>query len=388
MHKTISLLFILFAVSLRAQSPATFSFNINGPAPVGFEAYLKKGAERWSNHLLITVPVKVNVFIINTPLIPFSGLTLANGVKNFPNAPEQNISYVTALANQIAGTELNPGQYDMDIYFNLNSSFYYGDGNPPFNQIDFITLAMHEIGHGLGFYSTAYVDANGLGSFGNIPSSAISPISTSFPWPGQLNVPTIYDKHILLSSGNRLTDCAPANSANLGDSIKTGPHYFSGSLFANASNNNQSILLSGGDGSFYLGESILHLDENFSNTIMSYYWGAGDTVRTPAPRELGMLREIGWNLKLFSGLADSSPADSRLSFYPNPVSSVLTVQTADISSLKLTDSSGRNVLEKNNSLHSGNETLLDLSDYANGVYFLTVTDKKQNSFSAKVVILH
>ena len=88
---------------------------------------------------------------------------------NFPNAPLADTLYHSALANQIAGTNLNSSDpqyafpYDVEInsQFNSNlgqsnclagSGWYYGlDGNTPAGKISFLDVVMHEIGHGLGF---------------------------------------------------------------------------------------------------------------------------------------------------------------------------------------------------------------------------------------------
>src|SRR5690625_6083781 len=49
-------------------------------------------------------------------------------------------------------------EQDQDIRVNINCSFndwYFGrDGNPPFGKIDFVTVVLHEIGHGIGFSVT------------------------------------------------------------------------------------------------------------------------------------------------------------------------------------------------------------------------------------------
>jgi hypothetical protein len=69
--------------------------------------------------------------------------------------------YPQALANKLAGFDLSP-QDDMGGTFNstigttcaLPRSFYYGlDASPPGTDLDFVTIALHELAHGLGFVS-------------------------------------------------------------------------------------------------------------------------------------------------------------------------------------------------------------------------------------------
>ena len=305
MKKLLLSLFIFISFGIIAQTPSTFTFNISGsPVPTDLVAALDNAAQRWNNYLIITEPIKVNIILVNNSLYPFSGLTLGNGRTNFSNAPVTDHIYPTSLANQLAGTELNPGEYDMDIYVNLYTSFYYGTGKPNNSKMDFITFIMHEIGHGLGFYSDGYVNSSNIGSFGNIPPSALSPLSASFPWRGQDSIPTIYDKFIIKQSQNNLVGIAPNNTLMLGDSIKYTANYFDGPTYANSSNGGTPIKLSGGTGSFTLGVDLLHLHSSICNSIMSYCWGLGDTVRKPASLEIGILKEIGWNINPASSVKE------------------------------------------------------------------------------------
>jgi hypothetical protein len=349
---------------------STFSFNINGSVPPGFTEALTIAGQKWSNYLQINVPIKVNVFTVNTTLVSASAITLANGRQNFTNAPFSNFLYPTALANQLAGVETNTGEFDMDIYFNLATPFYFGAGKPYPFQLDFISTAMHEIGHGLGFYSDGYVNNANEGSFGNIPSFAVFPLTTSFPWRGQDSVPSIFDKYIVRSSNNSLVGIAPENSIALGDSIKNGALYFSGPVYANASHFNTPVRLAGGAGTFSLGTDLLHIHNSYANTIMSYYWGGGDTVRTPGAWELGILKEIGWNLKAV-GIQEQENILS-VSAYPNPADKAVSIKATNIQSVKVYTILGSMVCENNTTLKA-DEANIDTRNLEDGIYFFTVS---------------
>ncbi len=380
------LILLLFTGLIKAQTVSSFSFNVNGTPPAGFVQALTLSGQKWSNYLQINVPIKVNIFIVNSSLLPFSAITLANGRKNFTNAPVPNTLYTSALANQLAGSVTNLGEYDMDIYFNLATSYYYGTGKPTAAATDFISTAMHEIGHGLGFYSDGYVDNNGKGSFGNIPPSSIFPLTPSFPWRGKDSVPSIYDKFIVKKSNNALTTCAPAYSNALGDSIKNGAVYFSGPLYANASHSNTPIRLSGGAGTYTLGVDLLHIHNTYANTIMSYYWGAGDTVRTPAPHELGILKEIGWNLKTV-GLHENSNY-SLSTIYPNPANDGVIINAKHIEEICFYNMQGQLIKTISNSLKEDKLTV-NTSKLAEGIYFLKISFlNSQSSDIKKIVIRH
>jgi hypothetical protein len=80
--------------------------------------------------------------------------------RDFTGAAVANTWYPAALANSLAGTDLAPGNHDINAAFNsaigdtcsFPKGWYYGlNGNPPANTIDFVSIVLHELGHGLGF---------------------------------------------------------------------------------------------------------------------------------------------------------------------------------------------------------------------------------------------
>lgn len=82
-------------------------------------------------------------------------------IRDFSGAPQANTWYTIAVAEKLAGTELNSGA-DITATFNSDvdrsdtlagKTFYYGfDGNAGTDS-DFVSVVMHELLHGLGFLS-------------------------------------------------------------------------------------------------------------------------------------------------------------------------------------------------------------------------------------------
>ena len=103
----------------------------------------------WSTWL---VPVYAGqTIIVAVDSIPIAGNTLAQGGPADIYRVGSDLNRVTPLANNFYGRDTNPGQPEIFVDFDLNTNFYLGfDGQASTNQYDFVTAALHEIGHGLG----------------------------------------------------------------------------------------------------------------------------------------------------------------------------------------------------------------------------------------------
>ncbi len=170
--------------------PPGIGFNDPTPvAPIGGNAGTTVGEQRleafryataiWATSIQSTVPIRISASFANLTCGPTSGVLGSAAPRNFrrnfvpqPPAPGPFMPdtwYVEPLADKLAGYDLAPDQYDVFAQFNgaigtpgcLDGlAWYYGfDGNAHGQQIDLITTLLHEIAHGLGFYSG--VNSNG-----------------------------------------------------------------------------------------------------------------------------------------------------------------------------------------------------------------------------------
>lgn len=131
--------------------------NYNGYPPQAIAAF-EYATAIWENEIISTVPIVINATYTNQGFSSANTIAFASTPRltNVPNAPSSSLIYNSALADAIAGVDLRPGQADFNITFNSGFNFYFGtDGQPAAGQTDFVTIALHEMGHGFGFSGNA-----------------------------------------------------------------------------------------------------------------------------------------------------------------------------------------------------------------------------------------
>lgn len=362
--------FSFFSQNCHAQH-AVFEFTFTGTTPDA-EAAITKAGEIWGDYLISDIPVKVTVhFQLLTPGL--LGITFPNGIKNFAGAPLEDIWYPTALANSIAATELNAGDADMEIYLNSTAAWYFGlDGEVPAGKYDLVTIALHEMGHGLGIISLAD-KISAEGSFGLITAEMFSPLTTSFTWPDLDTLPSIFDTYLEDGAGTKLiTYTYPSSELGL---VFTGNDVWY--------NSPSSIVANGGErvkmyapSVYALGSSITHLDESTfpagsPNELMTPNGTPGNANQEPGGIVLGILQDIGWTVDLPMAVNEIVNAQL-MHIYPNPANDVLNIQTVNIehATLEILDITGELVLFRNN---VEDLSALPLQTLSPGIYFIKLS---------------
>jgi hypothetical protein len=167
-----SALALALAVASQAQAADVVPVNFDGPGegyndatpatPVGGNPGTTIGEQRqivaqfaadlWGAVLQSNQPVYVGAQFNPLGANVLGSAGASSVFSDFPNAGVANTWYSSALADAIAGEDLNPGFTDIGSQFSSDFTFYYGlDGNTPAGQISFLDVVMHEFGHGLGF---------------------------------------------------------------------------------------------------------------------------------------------------------------------------------------------------------------------------------------------
>ncbi|MBK7710289.1 MAG: hypothetical protein IPJ37_04580 [Bacteroidales bacterium] len=188
--------------------------------------------------------------------------------------------YPVSLAEKIGGESLNDS-LSPDITLRINSSmnWYLGtDGNTPGSQYDLVTVVLHEIFHGLGFFDSMNTD-NSIG------------------WYGLDSIPMIYDQFIENLQGRRLTDTLAFHnySSDLRREMTNGNLYFNGPLLTTYTSGARARIWA--PPIWDPGSSISHLDEDYtSNTdgMMTPYIDRGESIHNPGKLTLSILGDLGW----------------------------------------------------------------------------------------------
>ena len=239
----------------------------------------------WANEIVSAVPI--NIFAEFATLGP--GVLASAGpsyqIPNFPGAPEPDVFYPAALANAIAGQDLDTqNQFDYDLVVNLGNSipWYYGtDGNTPSGQFDFVTVALHEAGHGLGFTtSRGYTAGTGVGTLR--PNG----------------IPSIFSLFYIDGDGNRLLDF-PDPSTELGDAFTGGDLFVDGTFAVAALGGNLPEIFA--PSNFAGGSSLAHWDEaafpaGDPNSLMTPQVGSAESNFDIGAITRGHFKDMGWVL--------------------------------------------------------------------------------------------
>jgi hypothetical protein len=197
------------------------------------------------------------------------------------DALDPEVYYPVAVAEKIAGKSLNDDlEGDITLRINNSINWYLGtDGNTPDLRYDLVTVALHEICHGLGFFDSMNTD-NTIG------------------WYGFDSIPLVYDTFVEDLTGNNLTDTLKYNnySAALLTQFTGGILYFNGPLLNKYTSGSRASLYA--PSKYDAGSSIAHLNEEpvtlQENALMTPFIDRGEAIHNPGNYTFSILGDLGW----------------------------------------------------------------------------------------------
>ncbi|MCP9770856.1 T9SS C-terminal target domain-containing protein [Lacihabitans sp. LS3-19] len=360
---------------LKAQANSSVIDVTYSGFPSDAKAAFQAAIDVWAKVLISRVPIKITATwtTISTNTLATSGSKKV--YKNFSGAPFKDVWFPSALAETLAGQNLNGTDADISINVNKNISWSYKtDGSKEAFKYDLMTVILHEIAHGLGFTTSMKLgDSN----------------TTQAQW-GIEGLPLIYDVFsqredgIVLTNTGKIGNPSTAlkeaiTSSNVFFKISDG--YYSGDLpklYA------PSTYRSGG--------TMSHLDESkypkgTENSLMSPQVGAAEINHFPGEVILAILNQIGWAVNFYDGnvvtAIEPQSINQELIIYPNPSSDFLNIYIPEIYhdkniNVRIFDINGS---EKNRIESRGESTLkVDISQLSFGRYVLKIAESEAKIF--------
>ncbi|MCD2258055.1 T9SS type A sorting domain-containing protein [Psychroserpens luteolus] len=344
---------------------STFVVSYNGFTQEAQDAF-QFAVDIWSNTIESSVPIRINANY--TALGPgVLGSASANGFFEVTGAGiPPNTLFPRALAEKLTGSDTDPfpPQASIDINCNFSSSinWYFGtDANPFFNQFDFVSVVLHELGHGLGF--AGFARPNGANTEGLLRNGGFVSAYDNFVENGAgtsiLDFPDpSFQLLQQLTGGNLFSNSPAAVAANAG----VPPEYWAPNPF------NQGSSYSHWDDNIFPNDNI--------NSLMTPSIGNGQANHNTGPITNGLFLDMGWTL--CPALSVNEFTLESLEVAPNPFNDNIRItlpgnyNDSDFN-ISILDVNGRVVLDKD--VSSINRTIdMDLSQLKASIYFMTIED--------------
>ena len=270
-------------------------------------AAFEVAVERWAAALAGDVPVVISAAMPSLGGTGASAVLASAGAltlhRNF-GAPHADTWYAAALGNQLARRDLNGAAVpEIDIAFNgdvdgpavLGSlGWYYGLDGEPGADIDFLTIALHEIGHGLGFNDT------------------MDPASGRF---GLGDAPAILERLLVRPEIGALADLLPPE--RLAAIVSSGDLFFAGPAVVAFNGSPRAVYA---PDPFERGSSIAHWATDGAELMAPSYTGPQHDFGALLPA----LADMGWELAGPTWTPRSAPATPTATRPPRPSATPVT----------------------------------------------------------------
>lgn len=371
----------------RAQSLpncSTINVTYNGFTPQAQTAF-QFAVDIWEDLLTSSVPITVNADFgpLDPGVLGGAGPAGFVGLTSDPMnvTPDNTEFYARALAEALLGEESSGNgtvTNDINATFSSSANFYFGtDGNTPTGQIDFVSVVLHELGHGLGILGFGSVDNDDAPTQGEIRANGF---------------PSIWDRFIENGTGVSILDFTDPSAALLAE-------FQSNDLFCNSAsatfNNGGTQPAIYAPGSWSSGSSYSHWDEatfptGTAQALMTPFLANGEAIHDPGDAMLGFMQDMGWVI-CDNRLSTDEILTTDFKISPNPfldrinilLDSKMANDTFDASIIDITGKTIFNVIPEN----QGGQLVIDqLDELPASLYFLKLTNSTSGQSITKKII--
>jgi hypothetical protein len=210
--------------------------------------------------------------------------------RNFDGAPYIDTWFVSAVANTLSGTDLDPINPEIRARFNIrlgqpgclqNSHWYYGLGtNTDPGGINLVTVLLHEFGHGLGFQTfTSSGDGTQFNGFATVYDRFLFDNTTNKNWTQMTNAER------------------RASAINTGNLVWNGPQVTGDATLLTAGKDPQGHPIMHAPNPVQGGSSVSHWSIGaMPNQLMepNITSGLSHSVRPPEDLTFSLLTDVGW----------------------------------------------------------------------------------------------
>ena len=258
----------------------------------------------WNSLIRTPVPIRIDASFTDFGGFEDKSITLGGARPADWKSGSLNLWSPEALADKRAGRDLTDGEPDIIARFNSHeeANWYFGtDGNTPSGKKDFVSTVLHEIAHGLGFFSFARVEERAIARF-------TSSNETGKLRGGNPDLPYIYDFFVENGSGTAIMSSTDP-SFDLENQLTSNDLFWNGKKGVEA---NGGILPQLYAPSLWKpGSSYTHLDEitfpaGNANALMTPGLDNQEAIHNPGPITLGMLEDMGWTINKAPVFTDGS----------------------------------------------------------------------------------
>ncbi len=321
----------------------------------------------------IPIYIQANWRTMDTNVLGSAGPT--DYYSNFKNAPHKNRFYPVSVYEKITKTQVTgAASPDINATFNKDVKWYFGtDGKTPELLYDFVTVVLHEIGHGLGFTGFFYV-AGSMGAYGNDNAGDAS----------------AFDYMVVNDQNKLLTDTSVFKmpSSKLFSALTSNGLYINSPAAKTVNTGSLPRLYA--PSTYNDGSSIYHLNDatypsSNENTLMTHTIGKGEAVHDPGPITKGILADIGWKLMKLEFNKPKDIEENKPIVFSLSIESDFALDTNSVLVIYSTDSFKQKfdtlVMVENNETGLYTVELIPVTTPGTINYFISVRDVMNRTFT-------